>query len=73
MVPFVSAVLVLSAVPPVLAAYHCTVVPVAVRFATVPLLQKLWEALPVGAAGALMVAVTAKRVADSQPLTVCEA
>jgi hypothetical protein len=45
-------------------------VPVAVKFATVPLLQKLWEALPVGAAGALMVAVTAKRVADSQPLTV---
>jgi hypothetical protein len=48
-------------------------VPVAVRLATVPLLQKLWEALPVGAAGALMVAVTARRVADSQPLTVCEA
>jgi hypothetical protein len=48
-------------------------VPVAVKFATVPLLQKLWEALPVGAAGTLIVAVTAKRVADSQPLTVCEA
>jgi hypothetical protein len=27
----------------------------------------------VGAAGTLIVAVTAKRVADSQPLTVCEA
>jgi hypothetical protein len=64
------AVLVLSAVPPVLAAYHWIVVPVAVKFATVPLLQKLCEALPVGAAGALMVAVTARRVADSQPLTV---
>jgi hypothetical protein len=73
MVPFVSGVLVLSAVPPVLAAYHWMEDPVAVRLATVPLLQKLWEALPVGAAGALMVAVTAKRAADSQPLTVCEA
>ena len=68
--PFVSAVLVLSAVPPVLAAYHWIALPVAVKFATVPLLQKLCEALPVGAAGELMVAVTAKRVADSQPLTV---
>jgi hypothetical protein len=63
----------LKGVPPVLAAYHWIEVPVAVRLATVPLLQKLWEALPVGAAGELMVAVTAKRVADSQPLTVCEA
>jgi len=68
-----SAVLVLKTLPPVLVEYHWIVVPVAVRFATVPLLQKLCEALPVGAAGALMVAVTAKRVADSQPLTVCEA
>jgi hypothetical protein len=63
----------LKGVPPVLAAYHWIEVPVAVRLATVPLLQKLWEALPVGAAGELMVAVTAKRVADSHPLTVCEA
>jgi hypothetical protein len=66
----VSEVLVLSAVPPVLAAYHWIVVPVAVKFATVPLLQKVCAALPEGAAGALMVAVTARRVADSQPLTV---
>ena len=73
MVAVESEVLVLSAVPPVLAAYHWIVVPVAVKFSTVPLLQKLWETLPVGAAGALMVAVTAKRVADSQPLTVCVA
>jgi cytochrome c oxidase assembly protein Cox11 len=73
MVPFVSGVLVLKTLPPVLVAYHWIVVPVAVKFATVPLLQKLCEALPVGAAGALMVAVTAKRVADSQPLTVCDA
>ena len=73
MVPFVSVVLVLKTLPPVLVAYHWIALPVAVKFATVPLLQKLWEALPVGAAGALMVAVTAKRVADSQPLTVCEA
>ena len=73
MVLVVSEVVVFNAVPPVLAAYHWIVVPVAVKFATVPLLQKLWEALPVGAVGTLMVAVTAKRVADSQPLTVCEA
>jgi hypothetical protein len=63
-------VLVLNAVPPVLAAYHCTVVPVAVKFATVPLLQKVCAVLPAGAAGELMMAVTAKRVADSHPLTV---
>ena len=73
MVPVVRAVLVLSAVPPVFAAYHWIEVPVAVRLATVPLLQKVCAALPVGAAGALMVAVTARRVADSQPLNVCEA
>jgi hypothetical protein len=73
MVPFVSGVLVLKTLPPVLVAYHWIVVPVAVKFATVPLLQKLCAVLPVGAAGVLMVAVTAKRVADSQPLTVCDA
>ena len=71
--PFVSAVLVLKTLPPVLVAYHWIVVPVAVKFATVPLLQKLCAALPAGAAGTLIVAVTARRVADSQPLTVCEA
>ena len=48
-------------------------VPVAIRLATVPLLQNVWTTLPVGAAGAVMVAVTARRVADSQLLTVCEA
>jgi hypothetical protein len=69
-VPLVSVVLVLKTLPPVLVAYHWIALPVAVKFATVPLLQKLCEALPVGAAGELMVAVTAKRVADSQPLTV---
>ena len=73
MVAVESEVLVLSAVPPVLAAYHWIEVPVAVRLATVPLLQKVCAALPVGAAGTLIVAVTARRVADSQPLTVCEA
>ena len=73
MVPLLRTAVLLKGVPPVLAAYHWIEVPVAVRLATVPLLQKLWEALPVGAAGELMVAVTAKRVADSQPLTVCEA
>ena len=65
--------LVLSAVPPVLVAYHWIEVPVAVRLATVPLLQKLCAALPAGAADTLIVAVTARRVADSHPLTVCEA
>jgi hypothetical protein len=69
-VPVVSAVLVLKTLPPVLVAYHWMEVPVAVKFATVPLLQKDCVALPVGAAGTLIVAVTAKRVADSQPLTV---
>jgi hypothetical protein len=72
-VPLVSVVLALSAAPPVLAAYHWIPVPIAVRLATVPLLQKLWVALPEGAAGRLIVAVTARRVADSHPLTVCEA
>jgi hypothetical protein len=72
-VPFVSAVLVLKTLPPVLVAYHFILVPVAVRLATVPLLQKLCTALPAGAAGTLIVADTARRVADSQPLTVCEA
>jgi hypothetical protein len=43
---------------------------VAVRLATVPLLQNAWAAVPVGAAGTLTVAVTAKRVADSQLLSV---
>ena len=73
MVAVVRAVLVLSAVPPVLVAYHWIEVPVAVRLATVPLLQKVCVALPVGAAGTLIVTVTARRVGDSQPLTVCEA
>jgi hypothetical protein len=48
-------------------------VPVAVKLATVPLLQNDCEALPDGAAGTLIVAVTARRVADSQLLRVCEA
>jgi hypothetical protein len=69
-VPFVSAVLVLKTLPPVLVAYHWIALPVAVRLATIPLLHKLWEALPVGAAGTLIVTVTAKRVADSQPFRV---
>jgi hypothetical protein len=50
-VPLLRAVLVLKTLPPVLVEYHLMLVPVAVRFATVPLLQKVWEALPVGAAG----------------------
>jgi len=66
-VPLTRAVLVFNALPPVLVEYHCIPVPVAVRFATVPLLQKVWAAVPVGAAGTLIVAVTARRMADSQP------
>ena len=73
MVPVVSAVLVLKTLPPVLVAYHWMEVPVAVKFATVPLLQKVCAALPEGAVGALIVAVTARCVADSHPFTVCEA
>ena len=73
MVLFVSAVLVLKTLPPVLVEYHWMEVPVAVKVATVPLLQKLCAALPEGAVGALIVTVTAKRVADSHPFTVCEA
>jgi hypothetical protein len=65
-----SAALAFNAVPPVLVEYHCTPVPVAVRLATVPLLQKVCAAEPVGAAGTLIVAVTAKRVADSQLLRI---
>ena len=65
--PLTRAVLVFNALPPVLVEYHCIPVPVAVRFATVPLLQKVWAAVPVGAAGTLIVAVTARRMADSQP------
>ena len=62
----VSAVVPDSAVPPEDVAYHWIPVPVAVRLATVPLLQNVWAALPDGAAGAVIVAVTARRVADSQ-------
>jgi hypothetical protein len=72
-VPFTSAVLVFNALPPVLAEYHLIVEPVATKLATVPLLQNVCEAVPVGAAGTLIVAVTARRVADSQLLTVCVA
>ena len=67
MVPLTKAVLVLNALPPVLVEYHLIVEPVATKLATVPLLQNAWAAVPVGAAGALMVAVTARRAVDSQP------
>jgi hypothetical protein len=65
-VPFTRVALVLNALPPTLVEYHCIPLPVAVKLATVPLLQKVWAVLPVGAAGTVIVAVTAKRVADSQ-------
>ena len=58
--PFVSAVLVLNTLPPVLAAYHLIAVPVAVRLATVPLLQKVCDALPVGAAGTAFTVMVAE-------------
>ena len=70
MEPLVRARLVFKTLPPVLVEYHWMEVPVAVKFATVPLLQKLCAALPAGAVGALIVAVTARRAADSQLLTV---
>jgi hypothetical protein len=70
MVPLTKAVLVLNALPPVLVEYHCIPVPVAVKLATVPLLQNVWAGLPEGAAGTLTVTVTARRVADSQLLRV---
>jgi hypothetical protein len=69
-VPLTRTVLVFNALPPVFVEYHWMPVPVAARLATVPLLQNAWVAVPVGAAGAVMVAVTAKRVADSQLLRV---
>ena len=69
----VSAVPVLRALPPELVEYHWMPVPVAVRFATVPLLQNVWAGLPEGAAGTLIVAVTARRVGDSQLLIVWDA
>ena len=70
MVPLTRAVLVFNVLPPVLVEYHCIPVPVAVKFATVPLLQNVWAGLPEGAAETLMVAVTERRVADSQLLRV---
>jgi hypothetical protein len=69
-VPVTRAVLVFKALPPVLVEYHWMPVPMALRLATVPLLQKVWAALPVGAAGTVIVAITARRVADSQLLRV---
>ena len=73
MEPLTKAVLVLKELPPVLVEYHCTLVPVAVRLATVPLLQKVCAAEPVGAAGAVMVTVTESHPSDSHPLMVCVA
>ena len=68
MVAVAKAVVVAKAEPPEEALYHCITVPVADKFAIVGLLivQKLCAAVPVGAAGLLIVTVTAKRVALSQ-------
>ena len=68
-----SAADVASAGPPVEAAYHWMVVPVAVRFATVGAAaeQNDCAAVPVGAAGVVFtVTVTSNREVLSQPLTV---
>ena len=59
-----------NAVPPVETLYHCMAVPVAVKLATVGLLpvQNACVTLPVGATGVVFtVAVTSRRVVDSQP------
>ena len=68
MVAVVKAVVVARALPPLEAEYHWSAVPVADKFAIVGLLivQKLCEAVPVGARGLLIVTATAKRVALSQ-------
>jgi hypothetical protein len=50
-VPLTKAVLVLNALPPLLAAYHLIEEPVAAKLATVPLLQTVCEVVPVGAEG----------------------
>ena len=62
-------------VPPLAAAYHCMAVPVAVKLATVGLLmaQNVCDAVPVGAAGLLTVAVTSNLAVPSQPEIVWEA
>ena len=74
--PSVNAVAPASAVPPLDAAYHFIVLPVADRFATVGLLlaQNVCDALPVGAPGVVFtVTVTSNLAALSQPEIVCEA
>ena len=61
--------------PPDEAAYQSMPVPVAVRLATVGFdtEQNVCDAVPVGAAGFDIVAVTANLVVLSQPAIVCEA
>ena len=68
-------VVVTSAAPPLEAAYHNIVPPVAVKLATVGLVleQKVCVAEPVGAAGLPIVAVTSNLEVLSQPAEVCEA
>ena len=55
-----------KAEPPLEAVYHCIPVPVADKSATVAVLQKVCELVPVGAAGILIVAVTSNLVELSQ-------
>ena len=53
-----------SAVPPEEAAYHCMPVPVAVKPATVPLLQNDCDAVPVGTDGLAVVDTSAVLLFD---------
>ena len=55
------------------ASYHFKAVPVAVKLETCAPAQNVCEALPVGAAVLLTVAVTARRELLSQLFNVCEA
>ena len=68
--PETKAVVLANAVPPVDAAYHCKLVPVAVKLATVEAEQKVC-ATAVGAVAGVMVTATAV-LALSQVPVVCE-
>jgi hypothetical protein len=67
--PLINNVLLAKETPPVGPEYHWIDVPEACKSATVALLQKDCDAVPVGAVGEVNAAVTAVRSADSQPFT----
>ena len=56
--------------PLLAASYHCMAVPVAVKSATVwlTLEQKVWDAVPVGAASPLMITENEQVASGEQPL-----